>query len=70
VTQPDATGPSSATIGLHDAPRHARHAVRRVATVWAIERASYAYASKRPGAYPPMADLQVIVILVAYSAGM
>jgi len=30
VSQPDATDPSSATIGLYDAPRHAGQVVRRV----------------------------------------
>jgi hypothetical protein len=30
VTEPDATGPSPATIGPHDAPPHAGQVVRRV----------------------------------------
>jgi hypothetical protein len=30
VTEPDATGPSPATIGPHDAPSHAGQVVRRV----------------------------------------
>ena len=30
VAEPDATGPSSATIGPHDAPPHAGQVVRRV----------------------------------------
>jgi hypothetical protein len=30
VTEPDATGPSPATLGPHDAPPHAGQVVRRV----------------------------------------
>jgi hypothetical protein len=30
VTAPDATGPSSATVGLYDVPWHAAQVVRRV----------------------------------------
>jgi len=30
VTEPDATGPSPASIGLYDVPRHAGQVVRRV----------------------------------------